>query len=85
MDRCPRTGRAPDLANPGALNIPYGELAQHLSEVSRDRDVVLFCRSGVRSARALEILRAAGFERVFNLRGGINGYAEKVDPSLSKY
>lgn len=70
---------------PGALNIPYGELAQHLSEVSHEQDVVLFCRSGVRSARALEILRAAGFERAFNLRGGINGYAERVDPSLPKY
>lgn len=70
---------------PGALNIPYGELAQRLTEVLHDRDVVLFCRTGVRSARALEMLRAAGFERSFNLRGGINAYADQVDPSLPKY
>ena len=70
---------------PGALNIPSGELAQRLSEFSHDRDVVLFCRTGVRSARALTILRASGFDRAFNLRGGINAYADQVDPSLPKY
>jgi adenylyltransferase/sulfurtransferase len=70
---------------PGAMNIPYGELAQREAEVPQDRDVVLFCRSGVRSARALEILRSAGFTRVYNLRGGINAYADQVDHNLSKY
>jgi adenylyltransferase/sulfurtransferase len=47
--------------------------------------MVLFCKTGVRSARALEVLVSAGFKKVKNLKGGINAWARDVDPSLPIY
>ncbi|HKB79982.1 MAG TPA: molybdopterin-synthase adenylyltransferase MoeB [Thermoanaerobaculia bacterium] len=55
----------------GARLIPMGQLQRNLDTIPRDRDVVLYCRSGSRSAYALEMLRAAGFVRVRHLKGGI--------------
>jgi adenylyltransferase/sulfurtransferase len=69
----------------GAHNIPLGELASHLDELDSAQEIVLFCKSGTRSARALEILRSAGFRKVKNLRGGINAWAREVDRSLPLY
>jgi len=54
----------------GATLIPLGTLPSRLQEVPRDRDVVVYCQSGSRSARALEVLRGAGFSRARHLRGG---------------
>ena len=54
----------------GATLIPLGALPSRLDEVPRDRDVVVYCQSGARSARAVEILRGAGFQRARHLRGG---------------
>lgn len=68
-----------------AVNIPLGQLAQRLAELDPARETVLFCRTGVRSARALGILVSAGFQRVKNLRGGINAWAREVDPALFEY
>jgi adenylyltransferase/sulfurtransferase len=69
----------------GARLIPLGSLAEHLRELDPARTTVLHCRSGVRSARALILLRQAGFRRVLNLRGGILAWARDVDPSLPTY
>ena len=69
----------------GARLIPLGELTDRLAEIDLAGDVVLLCRSGVRSAQALQQLRAAGLERVWNLRGGILAWADEVDPELPKY
>ncbi len=69
----------------GAQNIPLGELAAHLEELDSAQEIVLFCKSGTRSARALEILMSAGFRKVKNLRGGINAWAREVDRSLPVY
>lgn len=69
----------------GAINIPLGELAQRLTELDRAHELVLFCRTGIRSERALGVLRAAGFEHVFNLRGGINAWSQQVDSSQPQY
>jgi glyoxylase-like metal-dependent hydrolase (beta-lactamase superfamily II)/rhodanese-related sulfurtransferase len=55
----------------GAINIPLGELAAHVSELDRSRPVVTVCRAGSRSARAVGMLRTAGFEQVANLAGGM--------------
>lgn len=57
---------------PGATLIPLGQLAGRIAEVPRDRMVVTVCRSGNRSAQAREILRAAGFEAVASMAGGMN-------------
>ena len=70
---------------PKVTAIPLGQLADHIGELPRDRDLVLACRTGVRSAKAVQQLQAAGFTRVFNLAGGIHRWIEEVDPSQPKY
>jgi molybdopterin/thiamine biosynthesis adenylyltransferase/rhodanese-related sulfurtransferase len=72
-------------ALPQAINIPLGSLAAHLSELDSANDIVVFCKGGTRSARALELLVSAGFKRVKNLKGGINNWAREVDTSLPLY
>ncbi len=72
-------------ALPGALNIPLGTLAARLSELDSAREMVVFCKAGTRSARALELLVSAGFKRVKNLQGGINAWAREVDQNLPIY
>ena len=70
---------------PDATNIPLGQLAARLSELDSADDMVLFCKSGARSTRALELLTSAGFRKVKNLKGGINAWAKEVDKSLPVY
>ena len=70
---------------PGAVNIPLGSLAARLSELDSARDLVVFCKGGTRSARALELLVSAGFKKVKNLKGGINAWAKDVDERLPIY
>lgn len=72
-------------ALPGAVNIPLGTLAARLSELDSAREMVILCKSGTRSTRALELLASAGFKRVKNLQGGINAWAKEVDSSLPVY
>jgi adenylyltransferase/sulfurtransferase len=72
-------------ALPNAVNIPLGELAGRLSELDSADDMVVFCKGGTRSARALELLASAGFKKVKNLKGGINAWAKEVDTSLPLY
>jgi len=75
-----------DIARiPGAKLIPLGEVARRAAELPQDRDVVLHCRSGVRSAKALQFLQTLGFKRVWNLDGGILAWSDEVDPSVPKY
>jgi adenylyltransferase/sulfurtransferase len=69
----------------GADLIPLGQLAARLSELDSADDMVVFCKGGTRSARALELLASAGFRKVKNLKGGINAWAQEVDPSLPIY
>ena len=70
---------------PGEELIPLGELAARLPKLDSSQEIVLFCRSGSRSSRALELLVSAGFRKARNLRGGINAWAREVDPSLPVY
>jgi molybdopterin/thiamine biosynthesis adenylyltransferase/rhodanese-related sulfurtransferase len=70
---------------PKVTAIPLGQLGDHLATLPRDRDLVLACRTGVRSAKAVQQLQAAGFTRVWNLAGGIHRWIEDVDPSQPKY
>ena len=69
----------------GADLIPLGQLAARLSELDSAHEMVVLCKSGTRSARALELLASAGFRKVKNLKGGINAWAREVDPSLPIY
>lgn len=69
----------------GAKLIPLGEVAGRLSELDTAEEVVVFCRTGGRSARAVELMLTAGFRKVRNLRGGINAWVQEVDPSQPVY
>ena len=73
------------VALPDSVLIPVGDVPARMHELDMSRDIVLVCRTGVRSARALEQLRAAGFDRLKNLTGGIHAWADEVDPSVPKY
>lgn len=70
---------------PNAINIPLGQLAGRLVELDSADDMAVFCKSGTRSMRALELLSSAGFKKVRNLKGGINAWAKEVDASLPIY
>jgi len=72
-------------ALPNAVNIPLGQLASRLAELNSADDMVVFCKGGTRSARALELLSSAGFKKVKNLKGGINAWAKEVDTDLPIY
>lgn len=69
----------------GADLIPLGSLAAEMHRLDSAEEIVLFCKSGTRSARALELLAGAGFRKIKNLRGGINAWADQVDSSLPIY
>jgi sulfur-carrier protein adenylyltransferase/sulfurtransferase len=65
--------------------IPLGELPARLSEFDSADEIVLHCKSGARSAKALRILQEAGFKKVVNLEGGITAWSDQVDPTVPKY
>jgi len=69
----------------GATLIPLGQLASRLWELDSAEEMVIFCKSGTRSARALELMLSAGFRKVKNLQGGINAWAREIDPTLPVY
>jgi adenylyltransferase/sulfurtransferase len=70
---------------PGATLIPLGQLPERLAEIDGSKPVVAYCRTGVRSAKAISLLQSAGFVSAKNLRGGIHAWADEVDPSVPKY
>jgi len=65
--------------------IPLGELPRRVHELDSSREIVAHCRSGKRSAEAVEFLRKAGFRKILNLKGGILAWSDEVDPSVPKY
>ena len=69
---------------PHAILIPLGELPQRLAELDPAADIVVHCKSGVRSARAVALLGERGF-RAANLAGGILNWINEIDPSLPRY
>jgi adenylyltransferase/sulfurtransferase len=69
----------------GAISIPLEQLSERLGDFDKDQEIVVFCRTGRRSARALQLMRKAGFDHVRNMVGGINAWAEKVQPDLFQY
>jgi adenylyltransferase/sulfurtransferase len=75
-----------DIARiPGAKLIPLGELPSRMSELDSADEIVLQCKSGMRSAKALRLLREAGFAKLSNLTGGIEAWADQIDPAVPKY
>jgi adenylyltransferase/sulfurtransferase len=92
-----RSGRPPfilDVRNPeefqicripGSQLLPLPELAQRFGELDRDRETVVHCKSGMRSAKAIAFLRQQGFTKLRNLKGGMLAWANQVDPAMPKY
>ncbi len=73
------------IANIGAHLIPLNDLPKRISELDACREIVVHCKMGGRSAKAVDFLRQSGFTKVHNLVGGINAWAERVDPKVPKY
>ena len=70
---------------PGAKLIPLGDLPKRVNELNSADEIVAHCKSGVRSGKAVDFLKQAGFRKVRNMKGGIIAWSDKVDPSVPKY
>jgi phage shock protein E len=70
---------------PGAVNIPHAELGARIAELDgeRERDIVVYCRTGVRAGQALEVLDKAGFTRLFHLKGDYTRWSEEKRPVVA--
>jgi len=73
------------ICNLGGHLIPLGDLSRRVNELDSSREIVAHCRSGKRSAEAVEFLRSAGFRKIWNLKGGILAWSDEVDPTVPKY
>jgi len=69
----------------GSKLIQLGELPSRFGELPADGEIILVCKSGTRSAHAAELLRTAGFTRAYSLAGGIDAWADEIDPAMQKY
>lgn len=70
---------------PGSRLIPLGEIAERANELDTADDIVVHCRSGARSAKAIQTLQKMGFKRLRNLKGGVLAWSQDVDPSVPQY
>jgi sulfur-carrier protein adenylyltransferase/sulfurtransferase len=70
---------------PGSVLIPKGDIPSKLAELPQDKPVVLYCKTGVRSAEALATLKGAGFSTAKHVQGGVTAWANQVDKSLPVY
>lgn len=65
--------------------IPLEELPERLDELNKDEEIIVMCRSGNSAGDAVKLLNENGFENAFRLKGGINEWAAKIDPTLAQY
>ncbi|HXG57211.1 MAG TPA: rhodanese-like domain-containing protein, partial [Vicinamibacterales bacterium] len=70
---------------PGARLIPSGELTRRLGELDPAAEVIVHCKTGGRSSRAVAMLREQGFQHARNLTGGVLAWVTEIDPSQAKY
>jgi molybdopterin/thiamine biosynthesis adenylyltransferase/rhodanese-related sulfurtransferase len=69
----------------GSKLIPLAELPARFDELEQEKEIIALCKTGVRSAHAVELLQRAGFTQSFNLEGGIDAWASEIDPTIEKY
>jgi rhodanese-related sulfurtransferase len=69
----------------GSQLLPMQEIPARMSELPKDRDIVILCHHGMRSYQVAEFLRSEGLARVCNLSGGIAAWAEQIDPTMARY
>lgn len=72
-------------ALPGSVHIAMGQIPQRLSELPRDREIVLYCHHGGRSRQVAQWLEWQGYDRLANLQGGIDEWSQTVDPEIPRY
>lgn len=72
-------------ALPGSRLIPMGEVLRRIDELDPEVETVIYCHHGIRSAHVIAHLRSLGFEKLLNLRGGIEAWANDVDPTMHRY
>jgi sulfur-carrier protein adenylyltransferase/sulfurtransferase len=70
---------------PGSVLVPLPELPQRFGELDKTKEMVVHCKSGMRSQKAIQFLRQQGFSKLKNLKGGILAWADRIDPSVPKY
>lgn len=70
---------------PGSVLIPLQQLPQRLDELPMDKDIVVICHHGMRSQQACNFLQASGYQRLFNLKGGIDAWSLVCDHSVPRY
>ncbi|HYK19702.1 MAG TPA: rhodanese-like domain-containing protein [Pyrinomonadaceae bacterium] len=71
---------------PNSIHIPLAQIITRMNEIDPNRETVVHCKMGGRSARAIEALQRSGFTgKLTNLKGGITGWSNEVDPSVPKY
>ena len=74
-----------DIASIGGELIPMGDVLDNTDKISKDKKVVVYCRSGNRSGVITQALEAQGFSNIYNLKGGILAWADQIDTSVVKY
>jgi adenylyltransferase/sulfurtransferase len=70
---------------PSAKLIPLGDLPKRVNELDPSTEIIAHCKSGMRSAKAVDFLKQSGFKKVRNMKGGILAWSDQVDPSVPKY
>jgi len=70
---------------PGAMHVPMREIPSRIGELPQQRTIVCICHHGARSAQVAMFLQHRGFERVYNLSGGIDAWAREVDSTVVRY
>lgn len=71
---------------PNSTHIPLGQILNRMSEIDPNRETVVHCKMGGRSARAIDALKRSGFSgNLINLKGGITAWSNEVDPTVPKY
>lgn len=73
------------ISNIDGKLIPLDDLPGKLDELDKEKEIVVMCRSGARSAKAVQLLEKKGFKNVSNLVGGVNAWAKEIDTSLPVY
>ncbi len=73
------------VAIAGSRHLPMGQIPETMPDLPRDRLILVQCHHGGRSLRVTQFLRANGFAQVSNVAGGIDAWAEQIDPSLARY
>ncbi|HEX8515760.1 MAG TPA: rhodanese-like domain-containing protein [Bacteroidia bacterium] len=74
-----------EICEIGGEHIPMGDVMDNLDKISKDKQVVIHCRSGARSGAICQALETQGYNNVYNLKGGIIAWANEIDNSLTKY